>query len=166
MRDTRGSSAARQAPGATKGRRARNVDRHPSFEFVVEGIPVSANNDRRAARRWKERVGTAALGHLDGWQFRDEGELSALLVLFHTGPYACDTDNIPKHVLDALNGIVFDDDNRVTQVVVRRTRQVAGFELSDPPPLVAEYLGTSSHFLYVRIEDGPDHRFMLQGVGG
>lgn len=134
------------------------------FEFVVEGIPVSANNDRPAARQWKARVGTAAACYLRGWGFRDTGELSALMVLFHTGPYACDTDNIPKHVLDALTGVVFDDDDRVTQVVVRRTRQLPGLEIIDPPPLVATHLGLCSHFLYVRIEDGPDHSAMPRGA--
>ncbi len=143
---------------------ARGATAKPRLEFVVEGIPVSANNDRRAARKWKERVGIAALGRLGDWPYRDHGELSALMVLFHTGPYACDTDNIPKHVLDALTGLAFDDDDRVAQVVVRRTRQIPGFELLNPPPLIAERLGAASHFLYVRIEDGPDHSAMPSGL--
>ncbi len=156
MRDT-GFTAARPRIGHGTG---------TCLEFIVEGIPVSANNDRRAARRWKERVGIAALQRMGSWAYRDSGELAAVMVLFHTGPYACDTDNIPKHVLDALTGLAFDDDDRVAQVVVRRTRQVSGFELLDPPPLVAERLGASSHFLYVRIEDGPDHTAMLRSPAG
>lgn len=136
--------------------RARPAQDRP-LEFIVEGIPISANNDRRAARAWKARVAAAAAECLGSWRFREAGELSALMILFHTGPYACDTDNIPKHVLDALTGLAFDDDRRVTHVVARRTRQCAGFEIQDPPPLVAENLGFRSHFLYVLITDGPDH---------
>ncbi len=143
----------------TFGSVAHRVDEAP-FECVIEGLPVSANNDRKAARRWRQRVAETAAGFLSGWRFRSEGDLAALIVLFHTGPFRLDTDNIPKHVLDALTGLVYRDDRMITQVIARRTRQGPGFVLTDPPPLVAAHLGACSHFVYVRIGDGPDHGAM------
>ena len=130
------------------------------FECIVEGIPISANNDRKAARAWRSRVAEAGARAMDGWQFRSSGELSALMVLFHTGIYICDTDNIPKHVLDALKGLTYEDDRIITQVTVRRTQLTPGLIIADPPPLVAAQLGDVPHFLYIYLGEGPDHRWL------
>lgn len=130
------------------------------FECVIEGVPVSANNDRRAARRWRAHVAETAAGFLSGWQYRTSGELSAHLVMFHTGTYKGDTDNIPKHVLDALKGLVYDDDRLISHVTVRRTAQGGGLELVDPPVMLAGMIGQAPDFLYVRIGAGPDHRHL------
>ncbi len=141
------------------------VGSRSAFECIVEGVPISANNDRRAARKWRETVASAVAAALGDWRVRSDGELSALMVFFHTGPYVCDTDNIPKHVLDAMKGLVFDDDRRITQVTARRTRQGGGFEMIDPPALVIGNLGVVPHFLYVRIENGPNHSLMPANAG-
>ncbi len=142
------------------GRAGGSARAAATFEAIVEGIPVSGNNERRAARVWKQMVAEAAAPFVGTWRFRERGELSALMVLFHTGSKHCDTDNIPKHVLDALQGLVYANDRQISQVVVRQTRQHAGFVVTDPPPLVAARLGEISDFLYVRIADGPVHGIM------
>jgi hypothetical protein len=131
-----------------------------TLEFVIEGIPVSGNNRGPNGDRWRARVTASVAAALpDG--FRPfEGEAAAVIVYFHEGPCALDTDNIAKHTLDGLSGLVYADDRILSQVILRRTDQGPGLDLEDPPPLVAEWLGRAPDFVYVRIDPPPPHERM------
>lgn len=148
-----------QNSGFNAKKRSAKGRKKTIFEFVVEGIPLSGNNKGPEAREWRRRVAEAAADALPGWRVprRNDPDISAVLMFFHTGPCAIDTDNIPKHVLDALKGLAYEDDRIIAQVIVRRTEQRGGFELVNPPPLLVRHLGVTPQLLYVKLCGPPDH---------
>jgi hypothetical protein len=96
------------------------------MEFIVAGAPRSANANARSRRRWGERVSRAARERL-----QQEGELAnqdvaVLIICFYQGQTFIDVDNIAKSLLDGLKGVLFRDDQQVSELLVRKSR------LSDP----------------------------------
>jgi len=48
------------------------------------------------------------------------GEVNITLTLFHGNKIKRDVDNFNKLVFDALTGIVYDDDNQVAELTIKR----------------------------------------------
>jgi Holliday junction resolvase RusA-like endonuclease len=87
------------------------------MEFIVVGTPRSANAPNRSRRRWRERVSRAAhelLREEPGPETTDR-EISLLIVYFYQGETSLDVDNIAKSLLDGLKGVLFRDDQRVSE---------------------------------------------------
>lgn len=75
----------------------------------------------------------------------------------HRGPSGVDIDNGVKVLLDALKGVVIDDDKQITDLKIRKTDQDLVTSFSDLPSKVLEHIGRDDEFVYVRIAVGPDH---------
>ena len=60
-----------------------------------------------------------------------DGELYARIVYFHTIKTELDVDNIPKPILDALIGIVYDDDHRIAQCLTTRVHAQRDYTTTD-----------------------------------
>ncbi len=77
------------------------------------------------------------------------------VIYFHDGR-RFDVDNIPKPILDALNGLVFSDDNQVTDLVCRK------LNLDDLPRVVSgsavlnEAIDKGEQFLHIVVENAPE----------
>jgi Holliday junction resolvase RusA-like endonuclease len=127
------------------------------FEFVVPGIPRTAQTKKSESRKkWREKV-TSAAGKL--WpQTRPPltSELSAIIVYYYTEQSDLDVDGIGKLVLDALVGTIVEDDAVFTQVLLRKSNQV-GLKVSNPTSLLAESLGTYESFVYIVLDNAPNH---------
>ena len=67
-----------------------------------------------------------------------------------------DVDNVPKPMLDAMNGLVYIDDNQVTDLVCRKRNLNGDLRVVNPSSVLAEGFGRSNEFLYVVVEDAPD----------
>ncbi|WP_437932171.1 RusA family crossover junction endodeoxyribonuclease [Sorangium sp. So ce291] len=128
------------------------------LEFVVKGIPVSANNKDWAP--WQERVRQAARAAI---KEEDEiyGECRGILVYFYFGSTTLDVDNIIKPISDALSGIAYYDDRSVGEWIARKT-DLDQTELVDPPAVLVERLAdrvaARQPFVYVCVVDeAPNH---------
>ncbi len=86
-----------------------------------------------------------------------QGELSARIIYFFTDSTNRDVDNIIKPILDALKGLVFVDDNIIFEVTARKTQKVAGLTIKGAPSCLVGALDVFSDFVFVRIEEGPNH---------
>lgn len=91
-----------------------------TFAMALAKKPISAQKRGKKQRYQQEirdaaisRVGKAKLPLLDG-------ELYARITWFHAIKPDLDVDNIAKPILDALVGIVYDDDNRIAQCLITR----------------------------------------------
>lgn len=137
----------------------------PLLEFIVEGVPRSAQSSRHSRDGWKARVAAAARLAAGDAVGIVATEVSASIVYFAFGRADLDPDNLAKPILDALKSVVFDDDGQVRDLHVRVTEVGSDFELSDPSPLVAGTLGRKlAHsgpdvrdFVYIRIYGAVDH---------
>ena len=66
-----------------------------------------------------------------------------------------DVDNIPKPILDALKGLVYLDDNQVTDILCRKRRLSSDLQIENPTEVLAEGLNAGNKFLYVVVEEAP-----------
>jgi hypothetical protein len=131
------------------------------MEFIVAGVPRSANANARSRRRWRERVSRAARERL-----QEEGELTnqdvtVLIIYFYQGETFLDVDNIAKSLLDGLKGVIFRDDQQVSELLVRKSRLSAGLSLTGATRYLLNAIERMSQlgsdFVYVRTDQAPDH---------
>jgi Holliday junction resolvase RusA-like endonuclease len=96
--------------------------------FVVEGVPRPKARARRGAGgRWytphltkayEEAVGIAA--RAAGVSAPYDGAVSLHIVLWLPDRRRRDLDNCAKSICDALNGIAYEDDSQIVELIVRR----------------------------------------------
>ena len=67
-----------------------------------------------------------------------------------------DVDNIPKPILDALKGLVYMDDEQVTDVLCRKRRLNSDLRIENPSSMLSERIIRGDVFLYVVVDDAID----------
>jgi crossover junction endodeoxyribonuclease RusA len=72
------------------------------------------------------------------------------------GDASMDVDNIPKPVLDALKGLVYVDDEQLTDITCRKRDLNASLRVTNPSSVLAEGLGRGNEFLYVVVKRSLD----------
>jgi Holliday junction resolvase RusA-like endonuclease len=129
------------------------------FEFLILGPAVSQQTRRRARRRaWIDHVRRQLEGH---WQREgtEDGAVALTLTYLHDEG-AGDLDNLAKPVLDALKGLVIDDDDQVTDLVLRKRSLSAILRIENPSPLLSSTFELGSPFLHVLVEIAPDQELV------
>jgi hypothetical protein len=131
------------------------------MEFIVPGAPRSANANPRSRRRWRERVAQAARERLGGDEGPSDQEVTVLIIYFYEGETTLDVDNLAKSLLDGLKGVLFRDDQQVSQLLVRKTRLGVGLSLTGASLYLLDAIErlsrARSDFVYVRVDQSPDH---------
>jgi len=80
-----------------------------------------------------------------------------MIVIIHFyGGASMDVDNIPKHVLDALERLVYVDDKQLTDITCRKRDLNASLRVTNPSSVLAEGLGRGNEFLYVVVKRSLD----------
>lgn len=64
-----------------------------------------------------------------------------------------DVDNIPKPMLDALNGIVYVDDTQVTDLLCRKRAMGGELRIEHPSSVLLETLDRGEQFLHVAVTE-------------
>jgi hypothetical protein len=67
-----------------------------------------------------------------------------------------DIDNIPKPISDALKGLVYLDDEQVTDVLCRKRDLNSNLRIESPSSVLADGLSRGNEFLYIVVEEAPD----------
>ncbi len=129
------------------------------FEFTVAGPPVSHQTHNRARlQEWRNSVRDAAALR---WPAADQANAAAVCIVvtyYHDGPAVrMDNDNLVKPIQDALNGLVYEDDNLITDTQLRKTDLNGRFRVRGMSPILAEGFCGGEDFLHIRIEAAPDH---------
>jgi hypothetical protein len=131
------------------------------MEFIVAGAPRSANANSRSRRRWRERVSQAARERLEIAGGPTNQDVTVLIIYFYQGETFLDVDNIAKSLLDGLKGVVFRDDQQVSELLVRKSRLSAGLSLTGASLYLLDAIErmsqSGSDFVYVRADPAPDH---------
>ncbi len=130
------------------------------MEFIVIGAPRSANANPRSRRRWRERVAQAARERIQSEGLTD-ADLAVLIIYFYHGETTLDVDNIAKSLLDGLKGVLFRDDNQVSELLIRKSRFGAGLSVTGASRYLLDAIErmsiAGSDFVYVRADEAPDH---------
>jgi crossover junction endodeoxyribonuclease RusA len=79
-----------------------------------------------------------------------------LTVTYFYESVSMDIDNLPKPISDALKGLVYLDDEQVTDVLCRKRNLASNFRIENPSSVLAEGLSRGNEFLYIVVEETPD----------
>ena len=129
-----------------------------TFAIALALKPASAQ--KRKKTRYKQNLRDAAINRIGGAKTPLlDGQLYARITWFHAEEPKLDFDNIVTPILDALIGVVYDDDQRIAQCLVTRIDSRQDLDLPDihSLPDILETLTTlikkekHKHVLYLEI---------------
>jgi len=125
------------------------------FEFTIKGPPVSHQTRNRVRlQQWKTDVATAATA---AWTVAAAvaHPVSVTITYYYEGS-SPDVDNIIKPIQDALIGIVFVDDDQVSDVKSRKRSIDGSFRIRGVSAVVLEAFGEGDDFLHIKVEESPN----------
>lgn len=129
------------------------------FDFVIPGTPRTRQRRRRnTGEYWKGSVRAAAQRRWPESRTPFAAELQALIIYYYRNETTIDVDNIGKLILDAIKGLLIDDDRLISQLIVRKTDLTQISSIRDPSEVLAPFLGIDENFVYVCLGGPPDHR--------
>ena len=121
------------------------------FEFVVDG-PVVSQQARSKERReaWQQDVQDAARDRWDA-EPPEAGPVSVTITYFFNR-VDVDVDNIPKPILDALEGLIFSDDAQVSDLLCRKRDFRDLPVVRNPPADLQDYLRESRQVVHIHVD--------------
>lgn len=123
------------------------------LEFIVSGTPRSFRSGSRNS--WGSRVRSSAIGALPPGLGAVDESVHVTVIYFYVET-ALDLDNILKPILDALNGVVYDDDYQVTNLTAAKIDLTGTLNIAGAPKAIVDRLtskgGLEADFVYVRVE--------------
>ncbi len=131
------------------------------FEFAVLGTPVSMQTrNRDRLRGWIRDVRAAAVGRVPpGAEPVDFRVIITIVYYYADAPL--DTDNMIKPIQDALKGVVYADDDQVTDVRAGVRSLDGTFKVRGMSEVLAGAFVTGREFVHVRVERAPDHEELV-----
>ncbi len=127
------------------------------FEFVIIGKPVPHRaKDKEALKLWRSHVRSTAQ-----YCWGDNPPLKDKLFVKITHFYDplpqgraedLDSDRIIKPVLDALNGVIYQDDYQIAELHHRRRNLSGSFRVKGMSPALAEGFCKGEEFLHVKVD--------------
>lgn len=116
------------------------------IDFVVEGTPRNHRADSRP--QWQAKVRNAAPAQTALLA----GPLRLRIDFFFEGATDLDADNIIKPIQDALQHVVYDDDESVVDVGSRKVDRLSPPPVIDAPAtLETAPNSTTGDFVYIRV---------------
>src|ERR671931_1599876 len=110
----------------------------PLLEFVIDGPPVSQQARRRErVRQWRDAVRRVTEQNWPPEELPVTGPIM-LTVIYFCDDVAMDLDNLPKPIVDALKGLVYLDDDQVTDIVCRKRNRNSDLRLENPSSFLSE----------------------------
>ena len=127
------------------------------FEFVIDGPPVSSQtNNRKNLRKWRKELKNKAKSH---WQKNKlpvgDSVMVEITYFYEKGPPKIDVDNMSKPILDALEGVVYEDDVQVTDLLCQK-RRLEDIRVEISSDMLLERLTQEGEFLFIVVQDAPD----------
>ena len=131
------------------------------FECIIKGTPVSQQARRRERlRAWQQDVRSQVKAKWPNDEAPSVKKVKVTLAYYYEN-VTMDTDNILKPVLDALKGLVLEDDGLVTDHQVVKRSLDGSFRVKGMSSVLAEGFCYGSDFLHLKIEEAPDQEEMV-----
>jgi len=90
----------------------------------------------------------------DRWTAAAPAEgLVAVTITYFFQERAPDVDNIPKPILDALNGVVYVDDEQVSDLLCRKRDLDADLLIRNPSADLMRYLRDSRQVVHIQVKE-------------
>lgn len=123
------------------------------FEFTIQGPPVS-NQTRNRARlqQWKQDVRAAAQIRIPAGAGPVPDEVQITITYYYEGD-SPDVDNIIKPIQDALNGLVFVDDEQVAETKSRKRPLNGSYQIKGASGVLLQGFAAGVGFLHIRVSN-------------
>jgi len=122
------------------------------IEFVVAGTPRSLQGSPEGVGAWKEQVRATAGALIPGHCWATDRPVTVTIYNFPDGPMQADLDNIIKPILDALSGLVFVDDQQVSELRVTKFEPGTAITFDAVTSVLSDALEGDRPLVYIRID--------------
>lgn len=122
------------------------------IEFIFDGPPLSLQSKSGAKKTaYKNRVALAAQAILPVGFVPTADEVEITITYYYENIIG-DVDNIIKPIQDSLNGIIYDDDQRVKDSRSRRKDINGSYKIKSASPVILQGFANGKDFVHVRID--------------
>jgi crossover junction endodeoxyribonuclease RusA len=118
-----------------------------TIEFIVLGTPLSQGASPKRKDLWKARVASEASGAAN---FGYVGPLRVTLAYF-CAALGVDIDNIVKPMLDAMKGVLYQDDRQIVQVESVAIEMAEAARIGNTTAAIVKGLAAGTDFVLVRV---------------
>jgi len=126
------------------------------FEFTIKGPPVSAQTrNRPRLQAWKQDVRNAAVAALPAGTVPSNANVSVVITYYYDGETP-DVDNIIKPIQDALIGVVFIDDNQVTETKSRKRQINGSYKIRGVSSVLLIAFASGDDFLHIKVSEATE----------
>jgi crossover junction endodeoxyribonuclease RusA len=124
-------------------------------EFVIIGVPISNQSPGPNLQNWRAAVVAAAQARWNSPLLAIN--LKAVIINFYLGNRpSLDVDNMSKPILDAMEGVVYDNDRQIIQAEITHVPIGSAFVFVGASRIIVASVQAGSQFVYVRIDDPVD----------
>ena len=120
------------------------------FELIMEQAPVSSQTRRRQRfHEWRQDLERAARLVWD-----TEAPVAvpvSVTITYFFDDTPVDVDNFPKPILDALKGLVFQDDSQVYDLLCRKRNRADNLRIEGPSQGLLDALDNSTQVLHIKV---------------
>lgn len=119
--------------------------------------PKSLNAGRKQLRKYRERI-IENIGNHPYSLFDKSQKIACTIYYFHRKKTEIDADNMGKPLLDALEGIFFEDDSQVIWRLAVRVNALEDFTIEnkgmdlDKLDELLDFISTRDHVIYVELK--------------
>lgn len=106
-------------------------------------------------RSWKAKVRQAAVARLPIGT-PTIGDSVQVIIAHYYDKARPDIDNCIKPILDALNGVIYDDDKQITDLTVRQRNINGLFRVRGMSLILAHAFANGEEFIHIKIDAPPD----------
>lgn len=92
----------------------------PRPRSFIENGKIKTSNPAKY-NFYKKEVTRKIKSKLDPFYEKKNGDVTVYLNFYLTNKRKRDLDNLAKGVLDCMNGIIYNDDNQITNLVIKKT---------------------------------------------
>jgi crossover junction endodeoxyribonuclease RusA len=122
--------------------------------MVLYATPRSRQSrDKRKRREWREDIQSEALAHRLAGAVPVDEPVRVKIGYYYRGA-SLDLDNIFKAILDGLEGVVYSNDNLITDLVASK-RSLDEFARIDVSPMLMRAIAAGADFVHI-VADRPE----------
>lgn len=122
------------------------------IEFTIKGPPVSLQTkNRQRLQAWKGAVRNVAVAVVGGAQPVTQNVKFSVTYYYDTN--SPDVDNIIKPIQDALNGVVYVDDDQIQETKSGKKDINGSYRIRGASPMVVQGFIDGDDFLHITVEE-------------
>lgn len=123
------------------------------IEFTFEGPPLSLQSRSSTRKRaYKSRIGGEARAVLPVGFTPVTGQVNIVITYYYEGDTP-DVDNIIKPIQDALNGVIYQDDNQIADTRSRKKEIDSSYRIRNVSLPILQAFSNGTEFVHVKIDN-------------